>query len=119
MCGLSTKWIGLIAGSFLLNSALAFFDIDTNSSFENVLNVAREMSRFPLFIYPWYLKFLLLVIIPYGFVAYVPIHYILKVPLIEIPDAFIMISPAFGFVYLFIMWSVWNFAMQRYSGTGS
>ncbi|WP_179877508.1 ABC-2 family transporter protein [Bacillus wiedmannii] len=109
----------IIAGTFILNSGLAFKNIDTTNTFENSLGVAREMSRFPLKIYPWYLKWILLTIIPYGLVAYVPIHFIMHKPLLDLPPVLIIISPIIGVIYFILCWRIWGYFLKQYDATGS
>lgn len=109
----------IIAGTFILNSTLAFKNIDTTDTFENSLGVAREMSRFPLKIYPWYLKWVLLTIIPYGLVAYVPLHFIIDKPLVDLPSILIIISPIIGVIYFILCWKIWCYFLKKYDATGS
>ncbi|MFK4332001.1 ABC-2 type transport system permease protein [Bacillus sp. RC240] len=108
-----------IAGTFILNSSMAFKQIDTTETFENTIGVSKEMSRFPLLIYPWYLKWILVLLIPYGIVAYIPIHFILGKQLVDFPDILIGISPGLGFFYLIFTWKIWNLMLRKYDATGS
>ncbi|GGE57008.1 ABC transporter permease [Priestia taiwanensis] len=109
----------IIIGTFILNSSMAFRQVDTIMTFENVLNVSREMSRLPLFIYPPYLKWILVAIVPYGLVGYIPIHFILKKEIIDFPAFMIGLAPLIGFVYLGCTCYVWNYMMKKYDVTGS
>ncbi|SCC38265.1 Uncharacterized protein BTT61001_02870 [Bacillus thuringiensis] len=108
--------IATISGSFIINGSMAFLNIDTSMSFVNIFSKLRDMSRFPLFIYPEYLQGFLLSIVPYGLVAYYPISSIIFEKKRTI---LLYFTPCIGFGYLALSIILWKYMEKKYEATGS
>lgn len=107
----------IFAGIFILAATLCFWTIQGIEVANIFTDGGREMSQYPLNIYKkWVTRFFTFVI-PFGFVNYYPLMYILgKVKSNEI---IYMLSPLLGIAFVVPCLLVWRFGVRHYRSTGS
>lgn len=109
--------IFIFAGIFILAATLCFWTVQGIEVANIFTDGGREMSQYPLNIYKkWVTRFFTFVI-PFGFVNYYPLMYILgKVNSNEI---LYMLSPLLGIAFVVPCLVVWRFGVRHYRSTGS
>lgn len=79
-------------------------------------DASQTAVRYPLVLYPVWLRSILLVVIPVGFVNYVPSLFILRGEL----GAWVLLGIVLvAAICLFASMKLWTFGMSRYQSTGS
>lgn len=111
----------LIQGAiFLFIASLSFFIIKVN----NIRNVfyydTRQFAGYPISIYPKVIQVLMIYIVPFAFVNFFPVQFILRKPdMAAFPSAYIYIAPAVGFVLYLISYAFWRFSLKHYHSSGN
>ncbi|MBU0279068.1 MULTISPECIES: ABC transporter permease [unclassified Gemella] len=101
---------------YLALVSFSFFSI-TNDGIKSILWQLYELSNYPINIYPFFIK-VVLVIIPFSFVGYFPV-----INLINYTNIFDLESLLLMFIGLLLVLlvykTIWNFGLKRYQSTGS
>ena len=101
---------------YLALVSFSFFSI-TNDGIKTVLWQIYQLANYPINIYPFFIK-VVLIVIPFAFVGYFPV-----VNLINLHDSFNLESLLlilFGpFLLILIYKTIWNFGLKKYQSTGS
>ncbi len=77
-----------------------------------------ELSRYPLTIFAMPLQFVLLSVVPFGYMAFVPVAALLGKPVPLIGDAAPLAAILAGPVMVVIAITVWQACQRRYQGAG-
>lgn len=100
----------------LMTATLGFW-ITRISDLQNLTeDAARNAAQYPLVLYPNWLKYALLTIVPVGFANYVPALYILRQ---EIGGWVIAATAVFALGFFFLGLRFWSLGISRYQSTGS
>lgn len=111
----------LIQGAiFLFIASLSFFIIKVG----NIRNVfyydTRQFAGYPISIYPKVLQILMIYIVPFAFVNFFPVQFILRKPDMELFSSIYMyISPFLGFGLYLIAYAFWRFSLKYYHSSGN
>lgn len=101
---------------YLALVSISFFSI-TNDGIKSVLWQLYQLANYPVNIYPFFIK-VVLIIIPFAFVGYFPV-----VNLINSHDSFNLetwLLILFGPLLLILVYkTMWNFGLKKYQSTGS
>ena len=77
-----------------------------------------ELVRYPLNLFPAPLQWLLLTIVPMGFLNYVPVSYLLGKETVIVGELGGMLAPLSGPVWVGLALLHWRFCLRRYQGVG-
>lgn len=115
-----SKKIVIQGALFLFIASLSFFIIKVN----NIRNVfyydTRQFAGYPVSIYPKFLQVLMIYIVPFAFVNFFPVQFILrKDDMGAFPAAFMYIAPAVGFVLYALAYAFWRFSLKHYHSSGN
>lgn len=111
----------LIQGAiFLFIASLSFFIIKVG----NIRNVfyydTRQFAGYPISIYPKVLQILMIYIVPFAFVNFFPVQFILRKPDIEsFSNIYMYVSPFLGFVLYLVAYAFWRFSLKHYHSSGN
>jgi viologen exporter family transport system permease protein len=116
---------GLFIGMLLTGSAIiySFWTMLATLSFwfvrvENILEIFRSMyeaGRWPVTLYPPWLRFVLSFIVPVAFVTTVPVEALTG----RLSPQTLVIAATLGVLLLIISRLVWNFGLRHYSGASA
>ena len=111
LCGM------LIYGSLLVGlGCISFFAVGPWSNPMMVGFHTHNASRYPLHIYPGWLRFFLMSLYPAGLAIYLPVRFIRG----EAPLWQALAAPGLAsLACIFIALQIWNFSLKRYQSTGS
>jgi ABC-2 type transport system permease protein len=113
-------WI--LCGSILYAAALTIFGslsfrfIGPNQHFLMIPHTLLQATRYPLSIYPWWLHFFLLVLVPYGTYHFLPASFMFGKGL---GPWSALISPLAAFFFMWEASFVWRWGINQYESTGS
>ncbi|MBN2534933.1 MAG: ABC-2 family transporter protein [Spirochaetales bacterium] len=99
----------------IMASSTAFWII-SNISLMNFLNRLEDFSRYPVSIFSKPLQFFFSCIIPFAFIAYVPVKTFLKTGAVTLSW---FITPALGCGLFALACLVWSLGVRQYTGTGT
>jgi len=77
-----------------------------------------ELTRYPLNLFPVPLQWLLLTLLPLGFMNYVPVSYLLGKPTVVVGELGGLLSPLVGPLLVGLAAWQWRFCLRRYQGAG-
>lgn len=107
----------IFTGIFMLAATLCFWTIQSIEVANIFTDGGREMSQYPLNIYPkWVTRFFTLVI-PFGCVNYLPLMYVLGK--VEGNSVLYILAPLYGIFFIVPCLLVWRFGVKHYRSTGS
>lgn len=110
----------LIQGGLLvIISALAFWTTKSEQFYWVAMYPARNLTNYPLVVYPKMVQWFTAFVIPFGFVNYFPAAVILGKSTPYFPDSIGYFSPLVGIVFFIISYYVWMLGLSRYKSTGS
>ncbi|MBF0714407.1 ABC-2 family transporter protein [Gemella sp. GH3] len=117
------KFILFVISAVLIREAIylslvsfSFFSI-TNDGMKNILWQIYELSNYPINIYPFFIK-VILIIIPFSFVGYFPVVNLLNTTNTFNFESFILV--AIGPLILYVVYkTIWTFGLKFYQSTGS
>jgi len=78
-----------------------------------------ELLRYPLNIFPVGLQWLLLTLLPMGFMNYVPVAYLLGKAPVVVGELGGLLAPLSGVVAVALAMSYWRYCLRRYQGAGN
>ncbi len=80
----------------------------------------KKFAGYPISIYPKLIQWLMMYIVPFAFVNYFPVQYILKKgDLSQYPYCYIYIAPIIGGLLYIVAYIFWRFALRFYKSTGN
>jgi ABC-2 type transport system permease protein len=116
----------LIAGVFLFASlmivqaTIAFWTIESLEVMNTMTYGGVETARFPLSIYPAWLRNFFLLVVPLGCVTYLPILVILDRPApFGLPLIALWLAPAAALIFLAAALKAFSLGVRHYTSTGS
>lgn len=110
----------LIQGGLLVMiSALAFWTTKSEQFYWVAMFPARNLTNYPLVIYPKAVQWFTAFVIPFGFVNYFPAAVLLEKETPFFPENIGYYSPLVGIVFFSIAYSIWMLGLKRYKSTGS
>ncbi|MDQ0154394.1 ABC transporter permease [Robertmurraya andreesenii] len=110
----------LIQGGLLvIISAFAFWTTKSEQFYWVAMYPARNLTYYPLVIYPKFIQWVTAFVIPFGFVNYFPTTVILEKETPFFPDYIGYFSPVVGVIFFVISYLIWMLGLRRYKSTGS
>lgn len=117
--GLGTN-AAIFIGILLMGAALCFWTIETTELVNIPVDGGRELSNYPLTIYPATLQRIFLFVVPLAFGAYLPACYVLHRPLpFGLPGGIVFVAPSVALAFLLAALGIWRFGVRHYQSTGS
>lgn len=102
-------------GIHLFYMTLSIWVIDSLPIF-NTIFALNQFSQYPLNIFPKFLQFILLFIIPYGFTGFIPSNLFFEE---SIYTKLLFLSPFFAIALWIINYQFWVFGLKHYKSTGT
>ncbi|MBT2687327.1 ABC-2 family transporter protein [Bacillus sp. ISL-47] len=110
----------LIQGGLLVMiSALAFWTTKSEQFYWVAMYPARNLTNYPLVIYPKAVQWFTAFVVPFGFVNYFPAAVLLEKETPFFPHNMGYLSPLVGIVFFAIAYYIWMLGLKRYKSTGS
>ncbi|WP_078547790.1 ABC transporter permease [Litchfieldia alkalitelluris] len=110
----------LIQGGLLVMiSAIAFWTTKSERFYWVVMYPARNLTNYPLGIYPKIIQYITAFVIPFGFVNYFPAAALLEKDINYFHANIGYLTPVVGIVFFFLAYHLWMFGLNRYKSTGS
>lgn len=109
--------VAIFSGIFILTATLCFWTIQGLEVANILTDGGREMAQYPLNIYHRWVTVFFTFIIPFGFVSYLPLLYILD--RVHGNELLYVLMPLAGVLFLLPCLLVWNFGVRHYRSTGS
>lgn len=106
-------------GMLVMISALAFWTTKSEQFYWVAMYPARNLTNYPLVIYPKAVQWFTAFVIPFGFVNYFPAAVILEKETPFFPVWIGYLSPLVGILFFIIAYYVWMLGLSRYKSTGS
>lgn len=106
----------IFGGIFILGATLTFWTIEGLEVINILTDGGREISQYPLNIYPNWVKNFLTFVIPFGTINYLPLLYVLDKTNKNNLYAFI---PFIGMLFLIPCLLFWKLGIKHYKSTGS
>jgi len=110
----------LIQGAVQLISFIPTFWLVKSSAVQSIHRYARDFVQYPLSIYQRAVQIFLTLVIPYAFISFYPLQYLLG------KDDFLMfhpvvqfLTPAVGILLAFLAYRFWLFGLKHYNSSGS
>lgn len=112
--------VAFFFGLMVLGATLCFWSVETLEIMNTLTYGGVQTAHYPLDIYARWLREFLTYIVPLATVAYFPMIAILGIddPLGS-SRWFQILSPVFGFIFLFVCFRIWRFGVRHYTSTGS
>jgi ABC-2 type transport system permease protein len=107
----------IFSGIYILGATLCFWTIQGLEVVNVFTDGGREMAQYPLNIYEKWVTIFFSFIIPFGFVSYKPLLYILDKA--EGSGLLYMLMPLSGLLFLLPCLIVWQIGVRHYRSTGS
>ena len=98
----------------ILLSSIAFFTIGSFDFTDNIEDF-KEIAKYPMSIFGKKFSIFFTAIFPLAFASYYPALFLLKLDESFVP----FLSFPIGVLFFFLSYQFWNFAMKRYSGSGT
>ncbi|MEK4146025.1 ABC-2 family transporter protein [Robertmurraya sp. FSL W8-0741] len=118
--------LGAIVGGVLIQggllviiSAFAFWTTKSEQFYWVAMFPARNLTYYPLAIYPKFIQWITAFVIPFGFVNYFPTTVILNKETPYFPDYMGYFSPLVGVLFFGLAYFIWMLGLSRYKSTGS
>ncbi|QED49814.1 ABC transporter permease [Cytobacillus dafuensis] len=106
-------------GMLVIISALAFWTTKSEQFYWVAMYPARNLTNYPLVIYPKIVQWFTAFVVPFGFVNYFPAAVILEKETPFFPAYIGYFSPLVGLVFFMIAYWIWMLGLSRYKSTGS
>ncbi|WP_243767158.1 ABC transporter permease [Paenibacillus agricola] len=107
----------IFTGIYMLAATLCFWTIQGIEVANIFTDGGREMAQYPLNIYQKWVTVFFTFIIPFGFISYLPLLYILDK--VQGNGMLYMLAPLAGVLFLFPCLLVWHMGVRYYRSTGS
>lgn len=106
----------IFSGIFMLAATLCFWTIQGIEVVNIFTDGGREMSQYPLNIYPKAIMRFFTFVIPFGTVNYLPLRWLLGRPDSQTWHAF---TPLLGLLFLIPCVLLWRYGVRKYQSAGS
>ena len=106
----------IFSGIFMLAATLCFWTIQGIEVVNIFTDGGREMSQYPLNIYPKAIMRFFTFVVPFGTVNYLPLRWLLGRPDSQQWHAF---TPLLGLLFLIPCVLLWRFGVRKYQSAGS
>lgn len=115
--------LALVGGALIHGSAMILFSIPAMWNPQAELrslfyNNFRNMSDYPINIYPAFFRVLMTWVLPYAFIAFYPAQAIFGIAPLYHP-ALQFVSPVVGLILCFLTYRLFWYGVKRYQGTGT
>jgi ABC-2 type transport system permease protein len=112
---------GMIQGGFLLLfSSLSFYIIGENPLTYGVFVAFRQLSEYPVTIFPRIIQYIITFIVPFGFIAFYPSQYLLsRSDFLMFHPIIQFLTPVIGIIVLTVACTVWSRGLNKYQSTGN
>jgi len=107
----------VFSGIYMLGATLCFWTVQGLEVINVFTDGGREMAQYPLNIYAKWVTRFFTFIIPFGFVSYLPLMFILDRT--DGPAWLYMLMPLSSFLFLLLCMGVWSIGVRHYRSTGS
>lgn len=114
--GLAAISGGMIFFSLNLITAVSAFWIMESIPITRMVFELHEFAKYPLTIYPNFVRVLLTFFIPFGLASYYPAGFVLEH---DIPGYLAFSGPIAALILFLIAYRVWLFGLKHYTSTGS
>lgn len=105
---------------WLISASLSIWAVKSDSIIGFIFWNGRKFAGYPISIFPYFIKFLLIFIIPFAFVNYFPAQYFLqKSDMVMFSPFMVYLPPVIGTVMITLSTFFWRFSLSRYSSTGT
>lgn len=111
--------IFLQTGSMLLFGAVSFWTMKSKELIDIIFYDLRDMTKYPLAIYPRAVRVLLTFVLPWGFINYYPAMMITEKNAGALETALGIAAPFVGVAWFFLGLLVFRVGVRRYTGAGS
>ncbi len=112
--------VALFSALFTVEAILSFWTVNGVEAVNAFTYGGSTLSRYPLHLYNWGLRFLFLWIVPVGFVCYYPSLFILeKEDPLGAPDWFMFVGPVIITLFCLLVVRGWRIGIRHYRSTGS
>lgn len=108
----------ILGAACILSGCVAFWTGRSSSVYHAVVKPAREMTFYPIDIYPAVLQAVFIWVFPLAFVNYFPAHVFLD-RVADFPVWVPFLTPLVGALFLMVAYQVWRLGLNNYQGTGS
>ena len=106
-------------GILVLISALAFWTTRSERFYWVVMFPAKSMMNYPLTLYPRILQWIVIFVLPFAFVNYLPALLLLGKSHPVFSSYWGSLSAMVGLVFFWICFRIWMLGLDRYKSTGS
>jgi len=106
-------------GIIILISAMAFWTTRSERFYWTVMFPAKNLINYPLAIYPRMVQWILVFVVPFAFVNYLPACVLLNKADPVYPRFLGLLSPVVGMVFFWFCYRVWMFGIDHYKSAGS
>ena len=107
--------VTIFTGLFILAAAYCFVTIKGLETRNILTDGCKHMSQYPIGIFKKGIVFFLTFIVPFGFVNYYPLLYVLG----RVDNPLYIVSPLITLLYLIPVVLIFNKGMKRYASSGS
>lgn len=117
----------VVIGGVLIQSAaviicgsISFWTLKSRSIYDVGIRITRQMTWYPITIFPTFMQFILTFIIPFSFINFFPSQYFLQRNDISMFHPIVQfLTPIIGIAFFLLALMVWNRGIDHYKGTGS
>lgn len=111
----------LIQGAiFLFIASLSFFVMKVGNIRNLLYHDTRQFAGYPISIFPKFIQIFMIYIVPFAFVNYFPVEFLLRKPDFQMfSPVFMYISPFMGIILYLIMYGFWRFSLSHYHSSGN
>ncbi len=106
----------IIFALFVLGASFSFVTMDSLEIIAIFTDGGREMSQYPLAIYPRWMRSFFTFIVPFGCVNYLPLEFVLGR---AGSSPWASLLPLVGFAFLSLSFLAWKAGIKRHVSTGS
>lgn len=100
----------------LLSTSTTFWTKAPGNAFANLVHNLADYLKYPITIYPMIIQIFFSVVVPYAFVSFYPVSFLLKK---EIYSLVALAGPLVSFGFVFIAINVFNRGIKKYEGVGN
>lgn len=105
---------------FLFIATLSFFLLKVGNFRNFLFQNPRSFAGYPISIYPKFIQVFLLYIVPFAFVNYFPVQFLIrKEDSILYPAVFMYIAPLVGVVLYVLAFLFWRWGVKHYKSSGN
>lgn len=108
------------AAALIASSVMSFFTINENPILDFLFFKLKEITNYPITIYPKAIQFLMTFFLPFAFINFYPASFLLgKMPPDGFPSILPYLTPIVGIICFILSVLLWNWGLSHYKSTGS